>query len=259
MSQTIVPRVLVLHGYTQNASIFGKRIGALRKTLGKDVDLVIVDAPMLLRPVDMTGTLSAPAPAAADDPKLAPRAWWRTNGARTVLEGLENSLVFLRDVLRAQRFDGVFGFSQGAAMAAVLAALLERPHLFPPFLVDGAPPHPPFAFCVAVSGFAPAGALAGTLFADGYATPTLHVLGQNDVVVVEERSRALVAVSRAARVEEHDGGHFVPSSGAWRAFLKAYMRDPLGDVPGPTTPGTATPEAADEGDAKRARCAVHRI
>lgn len=53
--------------------------------------------------------------------------------------------------------------SQGAGLAAVLAALvrrvfvpardapltyldyaqLERPHLYPPFLVDGAAPHPP--------------------------------------------------------------------------------------------------------------------
>ncbi len=33
--------------------------------------------------------------------------------------------------------------SQGAALAAIVAALLEKPESYPPFLVDGKPPHPP--------------------------------------------------------------------------------------------------------------------
>ncbi|EPQ49923.1 hypothetical protein GLOTRDRAFT_51373, partial [Gloeophyllum trabeum ATCC 11539] len=38
--------------------------------------------------------------------------------------------------------------SQGAAMAATVSAMygipkLERPYLYPEFLVDGLPPHPP--------------------------------------------------------------------------------------------------------------------
>ncbi|KAM6502694.1 hypothetical protein JOM56_002671 [Amanita muscaria] len=31
--------VLALHGYTQNANIFSKRLGALRKECGKDIEL----------------------------------------------------------------------------------------------------------------------------------------------------------------------------------------------------------------------------
>jgi hypothetical protein len=66
---------------------------------------------------------------------------------------------------------GLFFVSQGGAMAALLAALvrstlrslpsqlplmfsrlkLERPHLYPPFLIDGKTPHPPLyvtsSFC----------------------------------------------------------------------------------------------------------------
>lgn len=34
----------------------------------------------------------------------------------------------------------------------------------------------------------------------------MHVIGKTDVVVVEERSQQLVAVSANARVEEHEGG-----------------------------------------------------
>ncbi|KAI0067570.1 FSH1-domain-containing protein [Artomyces pyxidatus] len=266
---TAVPKVLMLHGYSQNASIFSKRLGALRRTFGKDVELVFVDAPIVLHPVDMPsafGSASNESPeslaafgapeasATADDPKLTPRAWWKTNAARTVVAGLEESLDFLKSVLQGQHFDGVFGFSQGAAMAALLAALLERPHLYPPFLVDGEPVHPPLKFCVAVSGFKPAGELSAAAFAEGYDTPTLHVIGRTDVVVVEERSRTLTAISKAKRVEEHEGGHFVPSKANWRAFLKAYVLAPAADVPGPgaaseslPASGTATPRDGVEG------------
>ncbi|THH18689.1 hypothetical protein EW146_g2352 [Bondarzewia mesenterica] len=230
------------HSYTQNANIFSKRLSALRKTC------VFVDAPIVLHPIDIANTFSAPsessdssnalaaygaAEANTDDPALTPRAWWKTDLSRTETTGMEESVIFLRDLLRQQRFEGIFGFSQGAAMAAILSALLERPHLHPPFLVDGEAPHPPFKFCVSVSGFMPPGPLSEALFSTPYETPTLHVLGKNDILVVEERTRALVKVSKNNRVEEHDGGHFVPSKASWRNFFKAYLKDPTGDIPGP--------------------------
>ena len=61
-------------------------------------------------------------------------------------------------------------------------------------------------FCIAVSGFKPPGHYSAALFAPTYATKTLHVLGRNDVIVVEERSKTLLAVSANKRVEYHDGG-----------------------------------------------------
>jgi Serine hydrolase (FSH1) len=83
---------------------------------------------------------------------------------------------------------------------------LEKPEFYPPFLVDGKAPHPRFEFCVAVSGFKLKDPLTEQLWAGGYSTPTLHVIGKTDVVVVEERSRALLEVSNDQRVEEHMGG-----------------------------------------------------
>jgi hypothetical protein len=83
---------------------------------------------------------------------------------------------------------------------------LEHPEAFPPFLIDGAAPHPPFAHAICVAGFRPAGALADALFASPYTTRTVHVLGRTDVVVVEERARTLLDVSANKRVVWHDGG-----------------------------------------------------
>ncbi|KAJ7031576.1 serine hydrolase FSH [Mycena alexandri] len=250
--------VLVLHGYSQNASIFSKRLGALRKQCGKAVDFVFVDGPLILQPVDLVGmaspsasaesTLNALGASEAGLEKNEARAWWKWNDQKSEALGLAGSLETIRDVLKTRKFDGVFGFSQGATFAALLSALLERPHVYPPFLVDGKAPHPPFKFCVSVSGFRLSGAIADAIYEAPYLTPTLHIIGRNDVIIIEERSHRLVAISANARVEEHDGGHFVPSKGSWRKFLAAYLEDPSDNVPSPSlamssadNSGTATP------------------
>ncbi|KAF9463597.1 serine hydrolase-domain-containing protein [Collybia nuda] len=163
------------------------------------------------------------------------------NAERTQVLGLEESLSLVQDTLKGRRFDGVFGFSQGAAFAAVIAALLERPQLYPSFLVDGQPLHPPLKFCVAVSGFKVRDPLCDSIFAQPFSTPTLHVIGKTDIIVTEERSRLLVEASSDGRVEEHDGGHFVPSKGHWRKFLRDYMRDNLADIPSPGLLASSAP------------------
>jgi len=63
-------------------------------------------------------------------------------------------------------------------------------------------------FCVAISGFKLLDPFCDPLLTPNYTTPTLHVLGRTDVVVVEERSRMLLEVSKNARLEEHDGGEY---------------------------------------------------
>ncbi|CCM03931.1 uncharacterized protein FIBRA_06083 [Fibroporia radiculosa] len=223
------------------------QLGALRKACAKDVEFVFVDAPYLLTPVDMANLnsnlnsstrddLGIEESAAVQDPALSPRGWWTVQGNRNVTMGLEESLSTLRDVLAKGRYDGVFGFSQGAAMAVLLAALLERPEVHAPFLIDGQPPHPPLQFCVSVASFRPQSPLCDSILLPSFSTPTLFILGKTDVVVVEERSKRVIDLSTHKRVEYHDGGHFVPSKAPWRKFLRSYIRDPTGDItsPGPS-------------------------
>ena len=59
---------------------------------------------------------------------------------------------------------------------------------------------------MAVAGFRPKGPDGDAVFAEPFTTPTLHVLGKTDVIVVEERSKTLLDVSANRRVEWHDGG-----------------------------------------------------
>lgn len=61
-------------------------------------------------------------------------------------------------------------------------------------------------FCVVVSGYKLRDPIIDPLFDTPFMTPTLHVIGKTDIIVVEERSMLLVEASGNARVEEHEGG-----------------------------------------------------
>ncbi|RPD57917.1 hypothetical protein L226DRAFT_547736 [Lentinus tigrinus ALCF2SS1-7] len=244
----MVKKVLVLHGYCN--------MSALRKACGKDIDLVFVDAPHLLTPADLAAAFGtsaseeapvndsgAPEASTDSDPTLVPRGWWKTDVTLTEAIGLEDSILYLRDILSKDHYDGIFGFSQGAGMAAILVALLEKPDVFPPFLIDGKSPHPPVEFCICAAGFRQDSPLCDSVFLPNYSTRTLHIIGLADTLVPKETSLKLVDVSANKRVEYHDGSHFVPSKANWRNFLKAYMKDPTGDIPSPA-PGPASQSAS---------------
>ena len=67
---------------------------------------------------------------------------------------------------------------------------------------------PPSEFCISAAGYLPSGPIRTPLFTPSYSTPTLHILGRTDVVVVEERSNKLLEVSANQRVEYHPGGTY---------------------------------------------------
>jgi len=63
--------------------------------------MVIVDAPHILKLEDLFEDSEV-----NDDPEHAARGWWKfTDPAKTVCVGMEETLLFLRDLLKEQRFD----------------------------------------------------------------------------------------------------------------------------------------------------------
>lgn len=67
---------------------------------------VFLDGPIVLPPVDLPldfGSLDRPPPIdAPTDPELIPRAWWRANEDRTVYQGVDDTLIYVRDFLKKQ-------------------------------------------------------------------------------------------------------------------------------------------------------------
>jgi hypothetical protein len=108
-------------------------------------------------------------------------------------------------------------------MAAILCALVLLLDL-PPNKADSDPQvqtpnlHPsfpqaqaqiqPFKFLISVGGFLPQPTSPSF---DGYFPlssnlPTLHIIGMNDTLVTEEKSRTLIEKCENSRVEFHEGG-----------------------------------------------------
>ncbi|KAA1081758.1 hypothetical protein PGT21_000631 [Puccinia graminis f. sp. tritici] len=246
MSTTAVqnlPKILMLHGYTQNASIFSKRLAAVRKVCQGHCETVFVDAPLVIQVPDPTGNSLSQFDSAAvadhtpeTDPALIPRGWWKSkeiedgeNGSRKIFEGFEESLQFIRRVIDEQGpFDACFGFSQGAALAGIISSILEQPSLHTTFSVPPLTAQKPFKAAILVSGFRLKHPPVWPSSSDGIhtklTTRSLHIIGKTDAIVSEDRSQSLVDVFAKPRVERHDGGHFVPSKKNWRDFFALYVQ-----------------------------------
>lgn len=151
-----------------------------------------------------------PAPPNPNDPEdKQARAWFMARN--NVYEGWDASVTYLKTLCREQGpFDGVLGFSQGASLAAILAASLEHPERTP----ETSEPiqNKPFRFVISVSGFRPADPKFDPLFRDQIQTPVMLIVGANDSIVTSERSQTLVERCANIRVVRHPGEHYLPTS-----------------------------------------------
>jgi len=118
-------------------------------------------------------------------------------------------------------FDGVFGFSQGAALTGLLVGLrtangpptAERPLRFD--------------FAIMVGGFPSNDPDLAKLYVrpDSYALPSLHVFGRADGVVPSDDSRALAARFASPVLVEHAGGHVIPREARARDAIRAFLEE----------------------------------
>jgi pimeloyl-ACP methyl ester carboxylesterase len=122
--------------------------------------------------------------------------WWHPG-----FVGWERSREAVLSELRSKPFDGVFGFSQGAAMAGLIAAVQhaeEASRLF--------------NFAIMVGGFTSQLPEHARLFETRIDLPSLHIIGRSDAIIPPRESAALTARFADPVVLEHQGGHVVPSS-----------------------------------------------
>ncbi|KAI9788179.1 MAG: hypothetical protein M1833_003117, partial [Piccolia ochrophora] len=246
-------KVLMLHGYTQSGPLFHSKTRALEKSLtrhlrthpslptslrARPLELLYPTAPHRVVapspspfPGSSSSTTSAfsapssgPTPDTTNEEAGDTYAWWRKDESTGQYTGLEAGLAAVADVLaREGPVVGVVGFSQGAALAAMVASLLEPgrseafgsppssaaspgesgagegirfPSSFLPLTTaateEAVPVHPPLLFALCYAGFRAPAPRYDAFYAPRIATPVLNVWGTLDAVVGEERWEGLV-------------------------------------------------------------------
>ncbi|XP_067289225.1 esterase OVCA2 [Pseudorasbora parva] len=224
MAKAAVPlRILCIHGYRQNGSSFREKTGALRKLLKKQVELVYISAPHQV-PAIQNETNQEPEKMASSGEEDQ-KSWWFSDveaqsfNAKQECEsclGLEESIKAVKTAVKnLGPFDGILGFSQGAALVAMLCALQEQ-KLQPDFN---------FRFAILVAGFRSACSQHQRFYIGPVLTiPSLHVFGQDDRVIPEEMSRDLLPAFDGAQILVHPGGHFVPATSSHRQTYQDFLK-----------------------------------
>lgn len=150
------------------------------------------------------------------------RGWWFSEQEAdvfsalkepTVCRGLEEALGTVAQALnKLGPFDGLLGFSQGAALAALVCALSQA----------GDRRFPLPRFIILISGFCPRGlGLQESILQGPLSLPSLHVFGDTDRVIPSEESVQLASRFTGAITLTHSGGHFIPAAAPQRqAYLK---------------------------------------
>jgi pimeloyl-ACP methyl ester carboxylesterase len=170
-------RILCLHGYHGNAEIMRRQTAPLASSI-TDVELVYVDAPSLA---------------------LGDFGWWHSPA-----RGWDRTRAWALDLFATQpSFDGVFGFSQGAAFTGLLAGMQQDPATTIRF-----------DFAVMVGGFKNDAPQHADLYRRRFTVPSLHIIGRADGVIPPGDSEDLVEQFDNPIVLYHGGGHVIPADHA---------------------------------------------
>ncbi|CAH0514704.1 unnamed protein product [Peronospora belbahrii] len=196
-------RVLCLHGYRQNALKLHGRIAALRRTFKSSVEFVCLDAPFT---IDYKPTLEEHATTTSSDENMKQFKWFdyiqdEEDSGKYQLQRVEESI------------------NQGGTMASLI---LQRQ-------VKGLD----LSFAFRFAFFISAGACDDPKYASDVRVdlPSLHVIGETDAVVENDKSLALKDLFIEAKVLMHAGGHYIPTNkepkDMFRAFFKELDEDGL--------------------------------
>jgi fermentation-respiration switch protein FrsA (DUF1100 family) len=185
-------RMLCLHGYHGSGAILRRQMAPLAAALSPAIEFVYVDAPSLA-----TGSFG----------------WWHEG-----FRGWEGTRDWAVSLLRTgPRFDGIFGFSQGAALTGLLAAVREGD------------PSLRFGFAIMAGGFTSTLPQHADLLRHQLTIPSAHVTGRSDVIVPRRDSLLLAGRFASPLIIEHPGGHVIPSgpavAGPMAGFLAQFSHE----------------------------------
>ena len=217
-------KILCFHGYHGSAQVLRRQLAPLAASVSALCEFVFIDAPSLAAfDHGWWHAVGGDAPASAGPGRSAASrrydGWARSRDA--VVAAFE----------RLGPIDGVFGFSQGAALVGLLVGLRAADGR------SGAERPLRFDFAIMVGGFASSDPELSQLYrrVDSYALPSLHVFGRSDGVVTEQQSRALAAHFVRPVLAEHSGGHVIESGASVQSSFRAFLEQRLNTSSAETT------------------------
>lgn len=239
--QTLRPlRILVLHGFRQNASNMRGRMSALRKQLRHVAEFVYMDAPHELpfyylkekpekRPgLPRRGWLVLPEQlgGCAGDWEPAPEGLDPMQFTRQVAGWAETKASILDFLEKHGPFDGIMGFSQGAMVASLTACMLclaeNDRH-------SQARVQPPFQFGIFCSGYPAYIQEHVQLYKQctPIPCPSLHIFGggghDRQISRCKSEELADLFADKGRMVIRHDSGHLIPSNKLYRDQYVSFL------------------------------------
>jgi hypothetical protein len=208
-------RILCLHGYHGGAEI-------LRRQMAPLVSAVRASSAR----ASSTSTSSAKASARndlefvyVDAPSLTERdfGWWHSPS-----RGWDRTRAWAIDIFGSgPGFDGVFGFSQGAAFTGLLAGMRSTLAEDPALADDRAVNPIRFDFALMVGGFKNDAPQHAELYRHRFNLPSVHIIGRTDGIIPPNQSQDLADQFENPLILRHRGGHIVPDD---RAVVEGVAR-----------------------------------
>ncbi len=199
--------LLALHGYSQKGAMMREQLDGL----GLDaVDLICPDAPHPCRPESVQRLYALTGQPIPPPPHLS---WWDASDDGSVYHGFDATLDLLRREIQRHDRVGLLGFSQGAILTGALAALSHAGEF------------PPIAFAIIVAGRIPRAHALSSRFTGEITIPSLHVMGDRDLMTPPALSMQLAEKFAPATRQVHawPGPHVVPTRGAAAEAIRDYV------------------------------------
>ncbi|CAM4980906.1 unnamed protein product [Rotaria socialis] len=197
-------KILVLHGFRQNANSLKRSGKNLFKSLKDVATFTFANAPLPYNSMNEGKEELSAAFGDENSPETSyQRIWWNSSADSKTYHHLDVSLHYIDKLFQSEGpFDGIIGFSQGASLCAILCALQPFGNIS-------------FDFSILISGFTPRAACYEHLMQPNSIKnqPSIHIYGVNDALVDNDRTIELAAIFENPLVLSHPGGHFTPN--AW--------------------------------------------
>ncbi|KAK3859262.1 hypothetical protein Pcinc_034616 [Petrolisthes cinctipes] len=164
-------RILCLHGYRQTGTTFREKTGAFRKQLKKHAEFVFMTSPIQVPSNDKVKEEEGGGGGEG-------AGWWfsqpnnsfRAQEVSQCVKGYQECLDAIEEFARESGpFDGILGFSQGAAMLGLLCGLQQQGKL-----------SFSFKFAIFASSFKSRSLPHQSLYSETITLPTLHIYGETD-------------------------------------------------------------------------------